>query len=1137
MLNIGRLRAQSAEYYLSAVAPTAAYYTAGRGEAPGRWTGSLAPGLGLHGEVDPAVFREVLAGIDPRTGGWFYSAQGSNARALARNLGRSDPATTADGRVELDAARVAARLRVSVRAARHWIAAGDLVATAVVELDPTVDRNDPDALTAGLSQLVAERAMVWPSSPFLFTRPATPAEGRRGPLARVTTEAELERFAARRSDPALARAGFDVVFRPPKSYSVLWAVAGPDVTTRLADVHRRAVDDALAFLEDTAALTRTTAPTTSNRRGRGRRVRAAGDGFVVAAFDHRDSRSGDPLLHTHCVIANVTSAGGRFSALDSSALYRHARTADVVYNATLRSLARAELGIEPATVRNGWADVAGFPRAVIEGMSKRSAEIAEELERAGQGDSHRSREAAALASRQSKAAKDLEATPDLHARWTAETTERYEFDQSAARSFLQRARQTERTTPQQLEGVFDRLAGPDGLTDTAATFTRGDVILALADRLPELSGPELLRTADRFLASGRVAVLTESRPGRPHAKVLDDGQFRPHLPDLIYTTPDLLDIEHRVATARWPTPPLSADAVERAITSAATLDDHQTAAVRTLTTAEGPIRCLVGYPGAGKTFTTRTIAEAWHNAGRHVVGVAVTATAADELARQAHIPTDTIAMTLADLDRHGPLPAGSLVIVDEASTVSHRDLDRVLAHAKHSESTVLLVGDPHQHAAVGPGHLFAWLTTTRTDGVAVLAGNHRQTGDTLAAERAANDAYRAGDLHAALQTRDRDGKVIRAATLPELHARIVEDWWHDHQHGATAPMLAPTNHTRAELNRHARERLAAAGLLHSSTVEAGGIELRAGDWVIARDNNRHLRDPNDWAWWLRNGTRGTVTATHPDRREVTVDFDGHTIRLPASYLEAGHLEHAYALTDYLIQGRTLRDPVNTIVDHTSTRAGVYVATTRSTAANRIYLLDTPAAIPTPVGGDRELGDPPANPSRPVGLDETADRLAREPVPAVLHQIDPHAHTAHQLAATPLAELERAEDQADLVLRQAPPDHAHRLARLERAFDDTVARARLTGNPDLARRARRIAGARDRLAAHQIARGDYLDRHADTSRLRDTLRAATTSRDVHLRLTATTTVEPDAADRPLAERRRRRDQAERDAIAADRSTLR
>ena len=74
------------------------------------------------------------------------------------------------------------------------------------------------------------------------------------------------------------------------------------------------------------------------RRGHGGAVLVRGRGFVAAAFRHRASRAGDPLLHTHVVIANVTQGpDGRWSALDGRLLYRHATAAGYLYQASLRA--------------------------------------------------------------------------------------------------------------------------------------------------------------------------------------------------------------------------------------------------------------------------------------------------------------------------------------------------------------------------------------------------------------------------------------------------------------------------------------------------------------------------------------------------------------------------------------------------------------------------------------------------------------------------------------------------------------------------------------------------------------------------------------------------------------------------------
>src|SRR5215213_7755936 len=99
-------------------------------------------------------------------------------------------------------------------------------------------------------------------------------------------------------------AGYDLTFSPVKSVSALWAVADPAVAAVIERAHQAAVQDALTFIEKHALFTRT-----GPQGVRQVNVR----GLVGAAFTHRDSRAGDPDLHTHLAVANkVQTLDGRW---------------------------------------------------------------------------------------------------------------------------------------------------------------------------------------------------------------------------------------------------------------------------------------------------------------------------------------------------------------------------------------------------------------------------------------------------------------------------------------------------------------------------------------------------------------------------------------------------------------------------------------------------------------------------------------------------------------------------------------------------------------------------------------------------------------------------------------------------------
>jgi conjugative relaxase-like TrwC/TraI family protein len=78
--------------------------------------------------------------------------------------------------------------------------------------------------------------------------------------------------------------------------------------------HHAAVRDALIFIEKHALFTR------EGPQG----VRQVNiQGLVAAAFTHRDSRSGDPDLHTHVAVANkVQTLDGRWLSIDGRVLFK-----------------------------------------------------------------------------------------------------------------------------------------------------------------------------------------------------------------------------------------------------------------------------------------------------------------------------------------------------------------------------------------------------------------------------------------------------------------------------------------------------------------------------------------------------------------------------------------------------------------------------------------------------------------------------------------------------------------------------------------------------------------------------------------------------------------------------------------------
>src|SRR5262245_10256148 len=163
-------------------------------------------------------------------------------------------------------------------------------------------------------------------------------------------------------------AGYDLVFSPPKSVSLLHALGEPAVRFRVDQAHLAAWQAAVAYLEEEGCAT---------RRGKNGVIREQGGGFVAAAYRHRTSRAHDPHLHTHVVVANMTQgADGEWRALDGEPLLRTQRlAAGYLYQAHLRNELTRSLGVEWAPVEKGMAEIVGVPDQALAAFSQRRAEV------------------------------------------------------------------------------------------------------------------------------------------------------------------------------------------------------------------------------------------------------------------------------------------------------------------------------------------------------------------------------------------------------------------------------------------------------------------------------------------------------------------------------------------------------------------------------------------------------------------------------------------------------------------------------------------------------------------------------------------------------------------------------------------
>jgi len=1093
----------------------AADYYADSREGPGRWLGQGAAFQGLRGVVNRDSFQRVLDGRHPITGARLVTAQGSSQR---RHLAAGTAAQfDADGAPMYDVSDAARLLGLRRRDVEEMIEAGrdgsadpadprwlgsvygadgplvpdreisrhlEFAAVPVTAADVLGDGDVNEMLS------VAQVARLLAVTPQYVRRLCD--EGSRGKRDGRQVRASLpsERagdgpmapYLIRRGDvadfaeqrrPPIARVGYDVTLTCEKSLGLLAMLSDGERQQNVVNALRAANETAMSHLDRVAAVA---------RKG-GQAVGT--EGLIIASYFHGTSRALDPHPHHHNVVANaVVDEDGDVRTLDARALYRHAPAAAALATAALRWELR-ELGLGWWRRDDGVWEVAGIDERAIREFSRRRNEMDEVRavleERFGRPITHDEENTVALSTRPAKDAVDAtELVADWRRRAKAVGLDvdgcfDRPFDRAVTHALLP-GRDTHR--------LFEDLADPvSGLCAMSNTFDRADVLKAIADwaitdghgRTCKVLLPpqEIERLADVFCGSAQVVQLDPVAVAgvirRRDGTTVSDGQRDP-----VYTTMELLEVESEIIACYRNGRHAAAGCVTcdhlgdgEGTTDAIHLSDEQRALVRSWCTSGYRVQAAVGRAGTGKTTTMRAAAHAWRAAGYRVTGCAVKAEAARQLAGDAGIEADTVALLLARatggqlvLDRD------TILIVDEASTIGDRDLLAILRLADGAGATVRLIGDTAQHGSVPAGGSFAQLVELGGDDTPELT-EVRRLRDPAQCRR--SELVRSGQIIRALDELQESGQLVLTDSDAETYAAMLDRWYVHRRSGDDHPMVHGRNRQRRLLNQIAQAVLAADGtvdLEHAVTL-SDGRRLCLGDDVIARHGDRSVHPDSDGSAWMRNGTTGRIIAVHrggvpaDDRVTVRTSVGPIEVRRAVFDRRRGGLDLGYAVTSYAVQGST-RNASTSAVTATTARSELYVDITRGRDSNQLYA--------TRRAADRDG-------------EEHLPRLDRELVPTLQHRLA-RGTVRTALAIDPdalaVGQARRGRDLLGLLA-------AHRrveIGALDQAIDRAIAAVRRQAQSAPPGALKAVLPARPRcphLAARwDLAAGDVAVRRASTS---------------------------------------------------------
>ncbi|MGW1341358.1 MobF family relaxase [Kribbella sp. NPDC002412] len=910
-------------------------------------------------------------------------------------------------------------------------------------------------------------------------------------LGPALSDAERERAVAgirreeMRKKSRQAVAGFDLTFSPVKSVSALWATADVGIQEQIAAAHHEAVADVLSLIEQHAAFTRS---------GDGGIAQLDTRGLIAAAFDHWDSRSGDPQLHTHVVVANrVQGPGHAWRTLDGRVLYRAAVAMSEIHNVLLADHLARRLGVkwelrERGSRRNPAFEIDAIPDELLREFSARTEQIEANLtalldERLDQIHPPDRREMYALrqhATLMNRPAKHLaQPLTLLMAQWRKRADQAIGPDAVAA---IQRALNNAGERPLAAADLSPETVDAYGaatvltLQTKRATWTRWN-LLAEAARQTRLL--RFVSTTDRVAALQAIVERAEQHSISltapdlvtiPVTRASGENVFTIHNGQ-IYTSPVILGAE---AVLRDLAHDTNGPTIAPATIHTAGLSPDKAAALRRIATSGQKLEALIGPAGTGKTSLLSALAASWeasHGDGS-TIALAPSSAASTVLSDAIGAPTENIAKWIFESAGLGAEQRRDMILHTEHAAGLARRSGRRLRHqrlmaqlaalrAEHDRwsfhknqlvivdeasmaSTMELATLARAANTAGAKLLLvgddAQLSAADTSGAFRLIAHDTQAAEltdvwrfTNPWERDASLALRRGDL-TAIDAYDNHHRLT-AGSSEAMEDAAYKAWLVDINHGKTSLLIAADNTTVARLNARAH-----LDRISMGEVEPDGIELHngnyvgLGDHIVTRLNNRRLSYGH--RQFVKNGDHWTVIHRWPDGSLTVRNHTGNTVTLPSTYVQES-VELAYATTAHRAQGTTV-DTAHLLVTEQLTRALIYVGMTRGRETNRAYVAthQTTSDLHEP-HADQTMQDVLGAVLNDPGVEQSAHEVMRQELDngTRLDRLIPiHEHLC-QLDAKKRyqpAIAASALDPADQAALQASPAYGPLIAELRRA---------------------------------------------------------------------------------------------------------